>query len=81
MSQPTITLNVPIDSLLESISALSPKEKLRIFEALHEELERAEEELYESDPSIQAQIREARAAYQVKDYVTLEDYTARSGKK
>jgi ElaB/YqjD/DUF883 family membrane-anchored ribosome-binding protein len=81
MNQPTITLNVPLDSLLESISALSPKEKLQIFEALHKELEQAEEELYESDPAIQAQIREARAAYQARDYVTLDDYAARSSKK
>jgi hypothetical protein len=81
MSQPTITLNVPIESLLESISALPPKEKLHIFEALHEELERAEEEVYQSDPKIQAQIREARAAYQARDYVTLDDYAARSSKK
>lgn len=77
MGNSIVSLNIPFDSLLESIAALSRKEKLQIFEALHEQLERAEEELYESDPAIQAQIRDARLAYQANNYVTLEDYAAR----
>lgn len=69
------------DSLLQSILKLPPAEKLKIMEVLHEQLEQAEEELYESDPTIQAQIREARLAYQAKDYVTLDEYLAGKNKK
>lgn len=77
MSQSTVSLNIPFESLLESISALSPKEKLKVFEALYQQLEQAEEELYGGDPTIQAQIQEARAAYYTKNYVTLDEYAAR----
>lgn len=76
MSQQNISISITLESLLESISKLPSSEKLKIMEALHEQLEQAEEELYESDPSIQVQIREARLAYQAKDYVTLEEYLA-----
>jgi ElaB/YqjD/DUF883 family membrane-anchored ribosome-binding protein len=80
MSQQDISVSVTLDSLLESISRLPPTDKLKIMEALNEQLEQAEEELYESDPTIQAQIREARLAYQAKDYVTLSEYLARKKK-
>jgi ElaB/YqjD/DUF883 family membrane-anchored ribosome-binding protein len=80
MSQQDISVSVTLDSLLESISKLPPTDKLKIMEALNEQLEQAEEELYESDPTIQAQIREARLAYQAKDYVTLSEYLARKKK-
>jgi ElaB/YqjD/DUF883 family membrane-anchored ribosome-binding protein len=80
MSQQDISVSVTLDSLLESISRLPPTDKLKIMEALNEQLEQAEEELYESDPTIQAQIREARLAYQAKDYVALSEYLARKKK-
>ncbi|TSA16819.1 hypothetical protein D4R75_13055 [bacterium] len=79
MSQEGISASVSFESLLQSIAKLSSSDKLKIMEALNEQLEQAEEDLYESDPSIQAQIREARVAYAAKNYVTLDDYLA--GKK
>jgi hypothetical protein len=81
MNQQDISVSVTFDSLLQSILKLPPAEKLKIMEVLHEQLEQAEEELYESDPTIQAQIREARLAYQAKDYVTLDEYLAGKNKK
>ena len=79
MSQQDISVSVSFESLLQSIAKLSSSDKLKIMEALNEQLEQAEEDLYESDPSIQAQIREARLAYAAKDYGTLDEY--RAGKK
>lgn len=76
MTQPPKGL-VPFDAILRSVSALSSEEKLKIMEALHVQLEQAEEDLYEQDPKMQAEIREARVAYDEKDYVTLNDYLAR----
>jgi hypothetical protein len=41
----------------------------------------AEEELWERDPAVQAEIQEARSAYQAGDYVTIDEYIAqRRGK-
>ena len=76
MTQPPKGL-VPFDTILRSVSALSSEEKLKIMEALHVQLEQAEEDLYEQDPQIQAEIREARVAYDTKNYIMLNDYLAR----
>ena len=76
MAQPPKGL-VPVDTILRSVSALSSEEKLKIMEALHMQLEQAEEDLYEQDPKTQAEIREARVAYDTKNYITLNDYLAR----
>jgi hypothetical protein len=34
------------------------------------------EEMWEQDPSVRAQIQEARSAYEAGDYVTLDEYIA-----
>ena len=70
-------LLIPFESLVDSISKLSPREKLRLWELLDEQITRAEEELWEQDSTVQAEIREARAAYQSGDYVTIDEYLAR----
>lgn len=72
---------VPFDTILRSVSALSSEEKLKIMEALHVELEQAEEDLYEQDPQIQAEIREARVAYDTRNYIALNDYLARNRRR
>ncbi len=36
----------------------------------------AEEEMWDEDPAVQAEIREARDAYQAGDYVTIDEYIA-----
>jgi DNA-binding protein H-NS len=76
MTQPPGGL-VPFDTILRSVSALSSEEKLQIMEALHEQLEQAEEDLYERDPQMQAEIREARVAYDTKNNKTLKEYQTR----
>ncbi len=35
-----------------------------------------EEEMWDEDPALQDEIREARAAYQAGDYVTIDEYIA-----
>ncbi len=77
MSHTTVKLLIPFESLVDSISKLSPREKLRLWELLDEQITRAEEELWEQDSTVQAEIREARAAYQSGDYVTIDEYLAR----
>jgi hypothetical protein len=77
MSQKSVKLLIPFESLAESVSELDLADKLRLWELLEEQLAQAEEEHWEQDPVVQAEIREARAAYQAGDYVTPEEYLAR----
>jgi hypothetical protein len=41
---------------------------------LDQEMAQIEEEAREQDPTVQAEIQEARSAYQSGDYVTIDDY-------
>jgi hypothetical protein len=77
MSQESVKLLIPFEALAESVSELDLADKLRLWELLDEQLAQAEEEQWEQDAAVQAQIREARAAYQAGDYITLEEYLAR----
>jgi len=41
----------------------------------------AEEEVWERDPVVQAEMREARSAYLAGDYATIDEYVARQRDK
>jgi len=81
MAQESIKLSIPFEALLESIAELSVRDKLRLLALLDEQLAQAEEETWEQDPTVHAQIQEARAAYQAGDYVSIDEYVARRRKK
>jgi hypothetical protein len=81
MAQEGVRLLIPFESLVDSVSALSLRDKLRLWELLDEQIAQAEEEAWEQDPTVQAEIREARAAYQAGDYVTIDEYIARRREK
>lgn len=76
MEHETVKLSIPFESLVDSITELSLRDKLRLWELLDAQLAQAEEELWEQDPTFQAEIQEARAAYQAGDYVTIDEYIA-----
>jgi histidine ammonia-lyase len=81
MTIETVRLQIPFESLVDAISSLGLEEKRRLWQLLDEEITQVEEYLLEEDPSIQAEIQEARSAYQTGDYQTIEEYIAnRSGK-
>jgi hypothetical protein len=81
MTQETVQLQIPLESLLNAISSLGLEEKRQLWELLEAEIAQAEEDLLEQNPTIQAEIQEARNAYQAGDYLTIEQYIAkRSGK-
>lgn len=81
MAQESVRLLIPFESLVDSVTELSLRDKLRLWELLDEQLAQAEEEAWEQDPAVQAEIREARAAYQAGDYVTIDEYVARRHEK
>ena len=60
---------------------MSAVDKRRLWELLDQEMAQIEEETWEQDPTTQAEIQEARAAYQSGDYVTIDDYAAQRHKE
>ena len=81
MAQDGVKLRIPFESLVESLADLSLRDKLRLWELLDRQLAQAEEELFERNADVQAEIREARADYEAGDYVTLDEYVARQRRK
>jgi len=67
---------IPFDSLVDSVTKLHLRDKFRLWELLDEQMADVEEELWDEDPAVQAEIREARDAYQAGDYVTIDEYIA-----
>ncbi|BAZ28418.1 hypothetical protein NIES4074_08510 [Cylindrospermum sp. NIES-4074] len=81
MTEETVKRQIPFDSLLNAISSLGVEEKRQIWHLLEEELEQAEEDLLEQDPTVQAEIQEARNEYYTGDYLTIEEYIAKRAEK
>jgi len=76
MNQNNVQLVVPFDALANLVSALSLPDKQRLWALLEEQLTQAEEALWEQDSAFQAEIKEARAAYNAGDYMTIDEYVA-----
>lgn len=81
MAQETVRLSIPFESLVNSVADLSLKDKRRLWVVLNEQLALAEEDAWEQDSAFQAEIQEARVAYEAGDYVTIDEYVARRPKK
>jgi hypothetical protein len=81
MTQEAVKLWIPFEALVDSVSELSLKDKRRLWELLDEQMAQAEEELWERDRAVQAEIQEARAAYQAGDYLTIDEYMAQRHEK
>jgi hypothetical protein len=79
MTQTTVKLQIPFASLVEAIASLELEEKLQLWQLLEAEIADAED-LLENDPVVQAEVEDARRAYQQGDYKTIDEYIA-GGKK
>lgn len=77
MTENTVQISIPFDSLLEAINTLSMEYKVRIWDMIEEQII----ELEEKDPRFQAQIAQALADYRAGNYITLEEYLAESQEK
>ncbi len=69
MAQESVKLPIPFEALVDLAAKLSLGDKLRLWELLDKQLAQTEEETREQAPSLQTEIREARAAYHAGDYV------------
>ncbi len=78
MNQATVKLLIPFEALLASIGELDLADKRRLWELLDEQIAQMEEDVWERDPALQAEIQEARAAYQAGDFVTIDEYIAQN---
>jgi hypothetical protein len=74
MAKKNIKLTVPFESLVECVSKLTVQDKLHLLALLESELAQIEEDAWEQDPSIVAEIQEARVAYEAGDYITIDEY-------
>ncbi len=73
MAGETIKINIPFEALLDSISELSIEEKTQLRDSLDNQIDALEEER----PGIEAEVRDARKAYELGDYMTIDEYISR----
>jgi hypothetical protein len=76
-----VEFHVPFESLIEAITSLDLGQKHQLLEILEDQLFEAEEDLIEQDPQVAAEIEEARKAYQIGDYQTIQEYIASNAAK
>jgi hypothetical protein len=72
MAQGVVKPLIPFEALVKSVVELRPEDKRRLWELLNEEIAQSEEEVWEQGQTVQAQIWEARAAYQTGDDILEE---------
>ena len=74
MAQETVKLLIPFEALADSVKELSLEDKRRLWELLDEQIAQDEERAWEHDPTVRAEIREARAAFKAGDYMSIDEY-------
>ncbi|MBW4583001.1 MAG: hypothetical protein KME42_25825 [Tildeniella nuda ZEHNDER 1965/U140] len=72
----SVELQVPFTSLMDAIASLGLEDKLKLLELLEAQIADAEDDLLEHDPTMLAEVAEARRAYRAGEYQTLQDYIA-----
>ncbi len=72
MPQATAKLQTPFEVLLASIRDLALEEKRTLWKLLDKQISQVEKNGWEQTPRVQAQVREARAAYQTGEHVTVD---------
>ncbi|MFB2837698.1 hypothetical protein [Floridanema evergladense] len=76
MTQKTVQVAIPFESLIDVISSLNLEDKRKLWQMLDEEISQAEEDLLEEDPTVVAEIEAARIAYKNGDYQSIDEYIA-----
>lgn len=76
MMPDSVELQIPFTSLMDAITSLGLEEKLKLLGLLEAQIADAEDDLLEQDPTVLAEVAEARRAYRAGDYQTIQDYIA-----
>jgi hypothetical protein len=71
-----VKLQLSLEALAEAIYSLDLEEKRQLQEMIEQKIFEEEEELYEDDAEIEAEIETVRAEYAAGEYLTLDEYLA-----
>ncbi len=69
-----VRMQVSLESLIEAIATLDLGVKRKLMEIIEDQIFESEEESMENDPEVLAEVEEARKAYQIGDYQTIQEY-------
>jgi len=69
----TVNLSIPFESLVQAIQSLNLEEQQKLLEILEEQIFAAEEK-WENSPEMLKEVSEARQAYQLGDFQTIEEF-------
>lgn len=69
-----------LESLIEAITLLNVEVRRKLLEILEDQIFEAEEDSMENDPQVLAEVEEARKAYQIGDYQTIQEYITNQSK-
>lgn len=69
-----VRMQVSLESLIEAITSLNVEGKRKLLEILEDQIFEAEEDSMENDPQVLAEVEEARKAYQIGNYQTIQEY-------
>lgn len=77
MTQATVTLPIPFESLVEAVKALDNAKQLKLYSILKDQIAAMEEEMIDNDPELSCVVLQAKADYEAGDFVALEEYIAK----
>ncbi len=72
----TVSLQIPIESLIAAIDTLELEDRRKLLEILEQKIFEAEEADYEEDAETAAEIKAVQAEYEAGDYVTFDEFMA-----
>ncbi|MGH2487238.1 MAG: hypothetical protein ACRDHE_14620 [Ktedonobacterales bacterium] len=76
MATEFVHIAISFDALVAAIEGLDLADKQRLLDMLEAQVGQAEENAWEADPAVSAEMRKARNEYASGDYMSLDDYTA-----
>ena len=77
----SFSVSISFDELVQAVAKLSLEVKNRLLESLEEQNANEEEQLWDQDPKLRAEIEQARADYEAGDYLSIDEYFAQQDKK
>ena len=76
MATNSVHITISFDELVSAITGLSLADKQRLLDMLEEQVGQAEEDAWENDPAVSAEMQQSRDEYASGDYSEYEERTA-----
>lgn len=74
MNPATVNLAIPFELLTDTIKTLDFVDQQKLLALLEAEIAAVEETMVDENDALRKEMREARAAYDAGDYLTLNEY-------